>query len=290
MSELPEIKIMRRQIARSVLGKKISGFNIGKLKLKDSSLGEFKKKIVASYIKKMYPIGELFILKLVSGYYIAVNMQSTGYFVYVPPSKQKDYNPKHIRAEFIFTGGVKLFFIDTRGFSYFKLFNQKQFNQAGLKFAIDPMSEKFTWSVFSKMLSRRTTGVRNFLINDDVFLGIGNVYADEICFQARIHPGKSIKILRSSERRRIFTAIGKILRKSMGYDGLALYLPESHKKLRFDHFLRVYNKEGEKCYRCKTGRIVREKVGASWAHYCPMCQNRPQGYKIQGYKETEKKQ
>jgi formamidopyrimidine-DNA glycosylase len=137
---------------------------------------------------------------------------------------------------------------------------------------IDPLGKSFNYSVFLKLLKNRSTSIKNFLTNDDVLFGIGKVYADEICFEARINPNRGMKTLKKSEINRIYTATKKMLKKSMEYDGLSIYLPVSYKKLRFDRFLKVYEREGEKCKRCN-GTIKKEKIVKPTYFFCPLCQN-----------------
>ena len=110
-------------------------------------------------------------------------------------------------------------------------------------------------------------------MNKKVFLGIGNVYSDEICFKARVNPTRGIKTIRQAEKKRLFKSIKKILKRSMEYDGLSFYLPVSNKKLRFDRFLQVYNREGENCQYCRSGVIKKDKLSSRNYFYCPLCQN-----------------
>jgi len=269
--ELPEIKNMRRQIANNIISKKIVDFRLSNLKLHGGNIDDFKNKIINSRIKEITVLGEEIVFNLDSSFWLLANMQSTGFFVYVPVNNTEEF--KYIRSEFIFADDSKLLFIDSRGYSYFKLLGDKEFSKEVLSIGVDPLSKKFNYSIFSNLFNRRTTSVKNFLINDDILLGIGNIYSDEICFEARVNPIKSVKQLTSAETNRIFKAITKILKKSLEYDGLDMYLPVSNKKIRFDRFLAVYGKEDENCQRCRLGIIKKEKVGSNTCFYCPNCQN-----------------
>jgi formamidopyrimidine-DNA glycosylase len=271
MSELPELKIIRRSIARHATYKKIVGFSVFKLKLKGGSLKDLNKKVLKSSFKEADLWGKSIVLRLMSGYYVWVNMQTTGFFVY--QNKRQLEKLKYIRAEFNFANGSRLLFIDPRGHSYFKLLNDKQLKQSFLKVGVDPLGKKFNYQALLDLIRGRRTSVKNFLTNDRVFLGIGSIYADEICFAARIRPDKSVKLLKKNEIRRLYSSIGIILKKSIEYGGLTKYLLINPGKLRFDRFLRIYNRAGEKCYRCGSKRIIKKKIGGVNSFYCSGCQN-----------------
>ena len=104
--------------------------------------------------------------------------------------------------------------------------------------------------------------------------GIGNIYADEICFEARIRPDRGVKLLSGAEKRRIYKAIGKILRRAVQYRGTTFsdYRDGSGKKGNYSQQLKVYGRTGKKCLRCKQGVVKKIKVGQRGTHYCSLCQ------------------
>jgi len=268
MPELPELKVMRRQIVNHTIGKRIVDFKIYNLKLRGGEASDFVGKTIGVYLKEIFVLGKTLVVKLASSYYILANLQSTGFFVLATSTE----TIKNIRAEFIFADNSRLLFVDNRANSYFQLMNQKQLNQAMLEIGIDPLSKEFSYEMFVDLLRRRTASIKNLLTNDKVFLGLGKVYGNEICFEARVKPDKGIKELRPAEIKRIYSAIKKVPEKSLEYDGLSFYLPVSNKQLRFDGFLNVYNREGQKCRRCQVGVIQKAKTGQSALYFCPLCQ------------------
>lgn len=270
MPELPELKIMCRQIANNAIGKKIVDLKIYKLKLRSVTQKELKSKIIGSSLKTMNCLGKTIVMKFSSSYYLQINLQSTGFFVY--KSKKDSLSEKYTRAEFILSNGSRILFIDPRGYSYFKLMNHSQLKRELVHLGIDPLSKKFNYSIFLTFFRNRTTSIKNFLINKKIIFGIGTVYGDEICFEARVRPDRPVNTLKTSEIKRIFKAITKILKKSMEYDGLTLYLPVSNRTIRFDRFLKVYKRDGKSCRRCK-GIVKKEKIGKTNSFYCPLCQS-----------------
>jgi len=270
MSELPELKIMIRQINNKTISKKIVSFDLFDFQLKNTQRDSLNNKILNHYIKESYCLGELIVIKLSSSYYLLINMQSTGYFAYLEANDSNSI--KNTKMQFVFFNGFKLFFIDHRAYSYLTLLNQKELDKLKLKIGVDPLGKKFDYINFRQLLKNRTAGIKNILINDSIFQGIGNIYADEICFDARVNPGRGVKTLSEAEMKRIFKSISKILKKSLEYDGLSFYWPASFKKIRFDRFLNVYNHEGERCVRCRSGIIQKSKDRTTY-FFCPLCQN-----------------
>lgn len=111
-------------------------------------------------------------------------------------------------------------------------------------------------------------------MNQEVIAGIGNIYSDEILWQAKVNPLKNTQELGEKELRAIYEAMRDILKKGVKLRGTSIsdYRDIEGKKGKFGETRKVYRKEGQKCERCK-GIIKREKIGSRSAHFCPACQN-----------------
>ncbi len=110
-------------------------------------------------------------------------------------------------------------------------------------------------------------------MNQEVIAGIGNIYSDEILFRAKVHPLRRVNSLKPEELKRIYLAIKVILKKAveMKGDSFSDYRIPSGEKGGFQEKTKVYQREGEKCFNCKT-QIKRIKIGGRSAHFCPQCQ------------------
>ena len=120
----------------------------------------------------------------------------------------------------------------------------------------------------------RKTPLKTFLMNQSLIAGIGNIYADEICFAAGIKPHKKINMLTLPKKQRIFDTINQILAKAIDKGGTTFsdYRDAVGKKGNYSQYLMVYHRTGEKCKRCHTGRIKKITLNQRGTHFCPQCQ------------------
>jgi formamidopyrimidine-DNA glycosylase len=111
-------------------------------------------------------------------------------------------------------------------------------------------------------------------MDQSVIVGIGNIYSDEILWLAKVHPLKDVSKLTESDLKRIYSAIPKVLKKSLSLKGDSMqdYRLPNGKKGGYQNFQMVYHREGKKCLRKDGGTIKRIKIGGRSAHFCPKCQ------------------
>ncbi len=124
--------------------------------------------------------------------------------------------------------------------------------------------------------SQKTAPVKNILLNQKLIAGIGNIYADEICFDAGVKPQKSVAELTNEDITKLFLSTNKLLKLAIENGGTTFrnYRDSSGKKGGFRQFLKVYQQDGKKCLRCKTINMIKKiKIGGRGTHYCPGCQS-----------------
>ncbi|MFH1457519.1 MAG: DNA-formamidopyrimidine glycosylase family protein [Patescibacteria group bacterium] len=260
MPELPEIEIMRRNLANKIINKKIILFEALHEKILKGDKDLFQQKINNSYFKDIKRYGGLLCFKLASGYYLLVNLYSKGNLVY---SREESQN-KNIKAVFHFEDNSKLYFVNSGQFGYIQILNDNELKRIRVCFGMDPICESFNFQFFYQLLRNKTTSIKNILINEDLLAGIGAIYADEICLEARVMPDRSIRSLKQSEINRIYVAIRKILKKSIIHGGL---------DGNYNKFISVYGREGEMCLKCNLGIIKKILVSNRKTFYCPVCQH-----------------
>ena len=143
-----------------------------------------------------------------------------------------------------------------------------------LGFGLEPLSENFSYDNFIKIFKNRWTAIKNVLLNQKCIAGIGNIYADEICFYARVRPDRGVKTLSRAEKRRLHRGIKRILTRAVENRGTTFsdYIDSSGKKGNYSSQLMVYGREGKKCLRCNQGIITKIKLSQRGTHFCPMCQ------------------
>jgi len=266
MPELPEVDILRRDLARKTINKKIVSFDVLNLKVLRGNEKLFQQKINNSYFKYIKRHGDILIFKLASGYYLLVNLYSKGNLVYrkYKENEKQDFPDKYTKIIFEFEDKSKIFFNNKDQFGYIQIIDDKQRMRMSVNFGLDPTSGDFSFLSFVKLLRNKTTSIKNVLMNEDLLAGIGTIYADEICLEARVMPDKGIRLLRQAEIKRLYTAIRKILKKSIIHNGI---------DGDYIKFICVHNREGEKCLKCNLGVVKKILVSNRKTFFCPVCQH-----------------
>ena len=185
----------------------------------------------------------------------------------------------HVRARFTFTdGGPDLRFTDQRTFGHLMLVPFDHGVPAPIAhIAPDPLEQAFDPREFTARLVRRHTGVKRALLDQSLVSGIGNIYADEALWQARLHWARPTETLRRGEVSRLLGAVHDVLTEALKAGGTsfdALYVNVNGESGYFDRSLQAYGRAGEPCSRCGTP-IRRDAFMNRSAYSCPHCQPRP---------------
>ena len=286
MPELPEVETIRRDLSTVLIGKKIIGIQIINPKPVKGSVAGFKKTLLNKKVKNIERIGKLMMLDLSEDNFLLIHLKMTGQLIYrhdhqiiegghnLPVFKENDLPTKYTWVVWRFNDGSSLYFNDMRKFGYLKIVNKKEKETIVAKYGIEPLTKNFTLANFKKVLDKRKTSIKSVLLNQALVAGIGNIYADEICFAASIRPDRSVAKMSESEIKKVFTACEVILKKAIAHKGTTFkdYVNAHGGKGNFSDFLQVYKRVGEKCLRCKKGTITSKKIGGRTSHYCPVCQ------------------
>lgn len=293
MPELPEVETIKKELQKKVIKKKITKVDILLSKIVQSDKKEFKKLIKENSFENIFRIGKLLIFEL-SKYekYLLIHLKMTGQLIYqendniiagghkLPPitaeSKKNYYQlpNTHTRAIFYFADGGKLFFNDLRKFAYAKLVNKEEKDKVVSAYGIEPLTKKFTLSEFKKIFQKKSNTVKVILLNQRLIAGIGNIYADEICFLSYIRPDRKANTLSGKEIAALYKATEKVIKEAIKNKGTTFrdYARMSGEKGSHIDFLKVYGRKGEKCLRCKKGEIKKIKIAGRGTSYCPKCQ------------------
>ena len=141
------------------------------------------------------------------------------------------------------------------------------------KLGPEPLSRGFTLEKFQEILEKARGGIKKALMDQEKIAGIGNIYADEILFEAKISPLREAMEIKPAEIKILYQAIKKILTKAIKAKGTSVsdYRRPSGKEGNFQKFLQVYRRAGKPCFRCGE-KIQRLKLSGRSAHFCPHCQ------------------
>lgn len=229
---------------------------------------------------------KLLIIKL-SRSYLIVHLKMTGQLIYVPnqgrnwvvgghPDKAytAELPHKHSHIIFKFDNGT-LYFNDLRKFGWIRILNE----EAELKPHIETLGPEYDWpeytlAYFTAKLARRPNiTIKQLLLDQSFVAGVGNIYADESLFCARIRPTRKTSSLKPAEIKKLFECIPQVFETSLAHGGTSSqhYRKHDGSKGRFLEFANVYKREGLPCKVCGTP-IERLKIAGRSSHYCPNCQ------------------
>lgn len=265
MPELPEVETVKRELAKVVLGKKITGTIIHNPKvIKEPKVQDFVKSLKNTLIKNILRKGKLLVLELSSGKSLLIHLKLTGQLVY--PG-----NAKLSRVSFKLSDGKILDFNDQRLLGELRIIADWH----AFKFikALGPEPFNLTPEKFKVMLNAKKTKIKPLLMDQAFIAGIGNLYAAEALFRARIHPERPAMSLSDKEKKLLFQKIKDTLRKAIQHRGSSVdqYVQLSGNPGDFAKYHKVYDRKGKPCLVCKTP-IKRIALAGRGTYFCPKCQ------------------
>ena len=279
MPELPEVETVRAGLERFVVGRTVANVQVlhPRAVRRDPAgpLG-FAAAMVGRDFKRAERRGKYLWLALDDSEALLAHLGMSGQMLVGEPDRPLS---PHVRAWFTFTdGGPDLRFTDQRTFGHLMLVPFDHGVPAPIAhIAPDPLEQAFDPREFTARLVRRHTGVKRALLDQSLVSGIGNIYADEALWQARLHWARPTETLRRGEVSRLLGAVHDVLTEALKAGGTsfdALYVNVNGESGYFDRSLQAYGRAGEPCSRCGTP-IRRDAFMNRSAYSCPHCQPRP---------------
>ena len=258
MPELPEVETIRKDLSKKILHKKIIKIKVLKKNLIKNKLNYFLNIIKDNIFLKINRIGKLIILELKNKKYLLIHLRMTGQLVYLADNdliagghnfpKIDNLPNKYSYIIFTFEDNSKLFFNDIRQFGYLKIVEQEEKNKIIKEYGLDLLDHKFTLDNFSSLFKNRSSTLKAVLLNQKIIAGIGNIYADEICFRAKILPQRKINTLNSKDLVTLYKATKYIINKSLKKKGTTFnnYCDSEGKSGNYYQYLKVYKKENDR--------------------------------------------
>lgn len=276
MPELPEVEHVVRAL-RAVVGRRIKATEIRLPKLIfPTSLSLFKRKLNGSTITGVGRRGKFILIELDSNLTLAVHLRMTGKFLYLSAD---DALPKHAHAIFYLDNERRLVFADQRQFGVMRLVARSRISKTkGIaELAPEPFSDEFSLVYLKDVFGRSRRTLKTLLLDQTKVLGLGNIYAAEALFRARINPFKIATTLSARRTERIHQAILDVLREAIADSSTSRVDLEQANGFSygeaFERFWQVYEREGEPCVKCGA-RIRRINHGGRSTYWCPKCQRR----------------
>ncbi len=279
MPELPEVETIRKELLSYLKDKKVI-----KIVVKDKSLivGDVNK-LINSKVKDVKRLGKGLVIEFDNGYSLAAHIKLTGQFIYRgKENKDKEIDKKLVgplpskftRLIFYFDDNSVLYFNDIRKFAWMKIVRTDNLDSIPFFSQLGPEPFKnLTFDYFKKIIRNSNSAIKSLLMNQKKIAGIGNIYANDALFLAKILPQRKAKTLSDSEIEALYKAIHKVLKRGLedgGATEMNYVTPDGQPGNYQKHFL-VYGKEGKPCPVCGTP-IQKIKVGGRGTYFCPKCQ------------------
>jgi len=288
MPELPEVETTVRALRKKARKRVFVDVwtDWGKTIRKPERFRDFKREIIGKQIKDIKRRAKLILFDLSSNKTLLVHQKMTGHLLLGKWEKRnKEWKASrgplsekvntYIHLLFFLDDGQMLALSDLRKFAKVELWNTKELFDSDVikKLGPEPLSKNFTLSLFKNCLSGKKGKIKQVLMDQNIVAGIGNIYSDEILFEAKINPFRMVPSLSLKELKNIHLAIDKILKKGIELKGesFADWRDDKGEKGFFDDYRKIYQREGERCSRCGE-EIERKKIGGRSTHFCPKCQ------------------
>lgn len=287
MPELPEVETVRLGLQRLLPGRTVSAAANDTAKSFPNAPSDVAQFLVGASITAVRRRAKVLLIDLSSDYTLVIHLKMTGQLVF--DSAQDHFGAGHpneslvgqlpdksTRVTLDFTDGSKLFFNDQRKFGWMRLLPTIEVPNIDFMRRVgpEPLELDFTWQVLRDRLQRRkNTTIKAAILDQTVLAGIGNIYADEGLWGAKIHPATLVKNLSTAKVKALHTALIAVLKLSIEKGGSSnhTYVDAEGNKGSYMSFANVFRREGQACPRCGT-IIIKTRVAGRGTHLCPKCQ------------------
>jgi formamidopyrimidine-DNA glycosylase len=265
MPELPEVETIKNELSPHIINHTITAITLFDQKIvRQPSVEEFGSRIIGEAITGVGRRGKYLLFSLTSDETLVIHLKMTGSLWLTPPDR-------FVRAVIHLNGGTKIYLRDPRKFGVMWLVENK--NSVTDKLGPEPLEADFTAETLAKALAKRTAPIKALLCDQNVIAGIGNMYADEALFLAKIHPMRAGGGLTKEEIGRLHSAIRQVLAAAIVDKGASVdtyFRPDG--QIGTAHFqFRVAHRRGESCPICGTP-LQRLPVRNRGSYFCPKCQ------------------
>ncbi len=273
--ELPEVETVRRQIAPVLEGATIVDAEIVDPRLtRPVEPGLVAGALVGERIAEVDRRGKYLLIRLGSGRTLVVHLRMTGSLRHAPSGGLPE--DAHRRATLRLDTGTDVAYRDVRRFGTWELLDEGHLRPyLATRLGPEPLGASFSAARLAQLAAGRTAPVKSFLLDQRRIAGIGNIYADEALWRARVHPRRPAGELDAEEIARLHRAIRAALRKGVALQGSTLreYVTPNGTPGGMQREFHVYGRHGEPCDRCGSA-IERTVIGGRGTWFCPSCQQR----------------
>jgi formamidopyrimidine-DNA glycosylase len=285
--ELPEVETVRQGLSELIIGKVLASATHDNPKSFPNAGADVKQFLVGASVTAIRRRAKVLMIDLSTDYSLVVHLKMTGQLVFV--SKETRFGAGHpndslvnalpdtsTRVTLEFKDGSQLFFNDQRKFGWVRLMPTLEIPNLSFmqKVGPEPLEADFTAKQFAERFKRRArTNIKAAILDQSVIAGVGNIYADESLWGAKIHPKRLVGTITPAEFKKLYTELREVMNLSIEKGGSSNrnYVNAEGKKGSYMDFARVFRREGLPCPRCGT-TIEKLRVAGRGTHICPYCQ------------------
>ncbi|KKQ27918.1 MAG: Formamidopyrimidine-DNA glycosylase [Candidatus Magasanikbacteria bacterium GW2011_GWC2_37_14] len=284
MPELPEVETIKEDLKKKIINERIVKVWLSSKAIIKNSRASFVKIIKNNKVVNISRVGKLLIFVLANENYLLIHLKMTGQLIFRrgkeiiagghPEPAITELPNKFTRIILEFKNDGQLFFNDIRRFGYWQLVNQQELFKIKSKYGPEPLANQFTFNYLTKILANKNKPIKVALMDQDKIAGIGNIYASEICFKAKINPQRKAKSLSKKELLATHQACKEVLKIAIKNRGTTFsdYVDTAGRGGYNISFLNVYDREGKNCKVCQKAKIIKIAQGGRSSFYCPRCQ------------------
>jgi formamidopyrimidine-DNA glycosylase len=270
MPELPEVQTIVDALNRDLLGRRITTVLIARTSSVRGDISLFQQCLEGKTIREVRRKGKYILFGFDPEGWLIAHLRMTGKFTLQPRSQTPG---AYDRVVLTFSDDWKLVFFDIRGFGKLETIADPSRHAVLSRLGWDPWDKRLTPLSLRRRLKGKKTAIKTALLDQTIIAGIGNIYASEILFDARIDPGLRAGRLSSRQVSVLIGSVRSILRQALKHNGTTIsdYRRVDDKHGGFQEFLRVYGRKAQPCRRC-AAPIVRIVQNQRSTFLCPICQ------------------
>lgn len=287
MPELPEVETVRRGLFELIIGRKVGAVEHTVSKGFPNSAASVKEFLIGATITNVRRRAKVLLIDLSTGYTLVIHLKMTGQLVFRGEAVFGAGHPnaslvgelpdRSTRVIFTFTDGSHLYFNDQRKFGWVKLLPTLEVPNIDFmkKVGPEPLEKEFTAEMFASRFARRAkTSIKAALLDQTVVAGVGNIYADESLWGAKIHPQRLVGTITPAEFNTLYKELRAVMNLAIEKGGSTdkNYVNAEGKRGSYMDFARVFRREGKPCPRCGA-TIIKFKAAGRGTHTCPACQS-----------------
>jgi formamidopyrimidine-DNA glycosylase len=290
MPELPEVETIRIGLNKLLPGRQIVSVDHDWPKSFPNAQEDVEQFIVGAKVLRVKRRAKVLLIELSSKYSLVIHLKMTGQLVF--RSSKLDFGAGHpsksligqlpdksTRVTITFNDSSKLFFNDQRKFGWMRLIPTTEVMNLDFfkKVGPEPLNSDFSWQdLRERLIRRQNSSIKAALLDQTVVAGVGNIYADESLWGAKLHPARLVRSLSPKDFHKLYDELIFVLKLAIEKGGSTdkNYLSAEGKKGSYLTFARVFRREGQACPRC-SHIIQKTRVAGRGTHFCPFCQKLP---------------